>query len=186
MIKSESPLGIAKVARPDSPQVLELAERYGTIPTYVIVQPERKALLHGCYENVQAAFEEGRGTPQYGFAVYNQSDLYMTAEHHAVLRRQDGMLVDITPDLERRRSILLVPTGDTFEDVLAGCEHRYGLLWPLVDDERVHKAVSIMKKHPKWACYSRQWDTVMALLRAALRSRAKRERRKRERQRRRK
>ena len=142
------------------------------------------SLLHGCYENVQAAYEEGRGTPQYGFAVYNQSNLYMTAEHHAVLRRQDGMLVDITPDLERRRSILLVPTGDTFEDVMAGCEQRYGLLWPLVDDERVHEAILMMRKYPRWPVT--HWDTVMPLLEAALRSRAKRERRRRERKRQRK
>lgn len=51
-----------------------------------------------CFWNVREAVSKFGGEAVYGWQIHTLGDLYYQCEHHAVWRRPDGVLIDITPN----------------------------------------------------------------------------------------
>jgi hypothetical protein len=79
------------------PEILSFLRSKGfDDPQYVRVAPSSLARPGWCHENVRRAVADRGGRPVYGVAV-SCNALFATFEYHAVRRREDGTLVDETP-----------------------------------------------------------------------------------------
>lgn len=66
-------------------------------PVYVDVRPGQADKRVECFFNVRRYVEGLGGAFAYGWSVRMWENVYMEAEHHAVWRRPDGALLDVTP-----------------------------------------------------------------------------------------
>lgn len=78
---------------------------------YVSVTPYFGAQPSLCYLNVSLAASTFGGEPVLGYTIWDTAGLYLSAEHHCVLRMPQG-LVDVTPDPQKRKQVLFVPTEE--------------------------------------------------------------------------
>jgi len=115
---------------------------------YVPVQPMPFSQPRMCYQNAFLARELGCGEPVLGFTIWTTRDLYLTTEHHCVLRTIDG-LIDVTPDWGGAKRVLFIPTGqeateENIEDIVLNgvCGH-YKVL---VDHPLIHRAVAVLNE----------------------------------------
>ena len=63
----------------------------------LIPKPSRRHSRANCYANVDGEIRKGGGEMILGWLIFEDKGLLAYAEHHAVWRREDGVLVDITP-----------------------------------------------------------------------------------------
>lgn len=85
-------------------------------PFYVPVAPAGHAKVAYCFDNsvAQAAAEGGEAA--YGWAIWRWPGRWFEAEHHAVWRRPDGSLLDVTPQLGDPARILFLPDPEAVFD----------------------------------------------------------------------
>jgi len=77
-------------------------------PVYVDVRPGQADTRAECFFNVRRYVEGFGGAFAYGWSVRMWERVYMEAEHHAVWRRPDGALLDVTPMRSHEARILFV------------------------------------------------------------------------------
>lgn len=97
------------------PQVLSsrLMEFCQTIsssePIFISSIPVRGSRVSFCFENVERKVQRIGGSIAYGWAIWNRPSLYFEAEHHAVWCNKSGKLIDVSPQMGDRRSMLFLP-----------------------------------------------------------------------------
>lgn len=81
----------------------------GSQPTFVPVSPKPDAVPARCYANVNWYIHEHGGDFQHGWTIWEEPDIFLSAEHHCV-HVHNGRYLDITPPLDGERKILFLPT----------------------------------------------------------------------------
>lgn len=76
-------------------------------PEFVNVDATPRSEVNQCFVNVADAAARGGGEVQHGWMVLEWPGVLLEAQFHAIWRRPDGSLVDVTPNDERR--ILFLP-----------------------------------------------------------------------------
>jgi hypothetical protein len=109
-------------------------------PDYVPVKPGLGSKQVECFVNVRQKVEVEGGRMQFGWAVWQCSQYYLEAEHHAVYEPPSGPpWVDITPPLLATIDrILFLPDDNAVFDFNAG-QLRDNIRMPLLDDARVQE-----------------------------------------------
>lgn len=79
-------------------------------PLFVDVAPDDAAMMGACYLNVADYVAINGGELQYGWLIWQLTGIYLTAEHHAVVRKGEA-LIDITPPLGGERRVLFLPSA---------------------------------------------------------------------------
>lgn len=114
---------------------------------YVSNHPLSFCMPRMCYLNVFRAKSILGGEPILGFMIWATRDLFLTAEHHCVLRTPDGALIDVTPDITNQKQILFVATGEEAtpdairEIVMNGKTGHYRVL---ANHPLIHRAVAVL------------------------------------------
>jgi hypothetical protein len=114
---------------------------------YVPIRAMAFCVPRMCYLNVFQSKDIVGGEPVLGFTIWATRDLFLTCEHHCVLRLPNGDLVDPTPEITGESRILFVPTGQAAvpdnirEIVMNGVSGHYRVL---VDDPLIHRAVAVL------------------------------------------
>lgn len=85
-------------------------------PLYVPVEPAAHGKVAYCFDNSVAQAEAEGGEAAYGWAIWRWPGRWFEAEHHAVWRRPDGSLLDVTPQLGDPERILFLPDPDKVYD----------------------------------------------------------------------
>jgi hypothetical protein len=85
-------------------------------PFYVPVGPAPHARVAYCFDNSVAQAAAQGGEAAYGWAIWHWPGRWFEAEHHAVWRRPDGRLLDVTPQLGDPERILFLPDPDAIYD----------------------------------------------------------------------
>lgn len=85
-------------------------------PFYVPVRIAAHAKPAYCFDNsvAQAAMQGGEAA--YGWAIWRWPGRWFEAEHHAVWRRPDGTLLDVTPQLGDPERVLFLPDPGAIYD----------------------------------------------------------------------
>jgi hypothetical protein len=131
----------------DAVQKLRVALATDRTASRVRVIPDPHAKESYCYQNVQSKVELEGGRMQLGWAVWQQSNLFIEAEPHAVFDPGSGKpWIDPTPnsfpDGKPCREILFIPNDGasySFESTVVPDNIRV----PLVDDPRVSEALRL-------------------------------------------
>lgn len=106
-------------------------------PCYVEVRPWAHALKSECFMNVRDKVNLEGGKIQYGWALWQPTGAFLTAEHHAVHEPQSGPpWVDITPHNSPAVNILFLPDEKAIYYPNVRCDN---VRLPLVDDGRVRE-----------------------------------------------
>jgi diadenosine tetraphosphatase ApaH/serine/threonine PP2A family protein phosphatase len=79
---------------------------------YVPIQPQPFAERGKCYNNAFMTAAMLGGEPILGWMIWSTNDLFLTAEHHCVVKMTDGSFVDPTPDISGESHVLFVPSGE--------------------------------------------------------------------------
>lgn len=103
--------------------ILKLARQINAkaAPTFVAVEPGADCLPGKCFENVLDTVNRYGGAVQHGWSIREQATAYVVGEFHAVWRRHDDILIDVTPRTDGKNEILFLPdpklvwTGDVVE-----------------------------------------------------------------------
>lgn len=77
-------------------------------PVFVDVVPGEGARVAYCFSNAREAAARGGGSVEYGWIIWHWPGRFFEAEHHAVWRRPDGALIDVTPMLYGQQRILFL------------------------------------------------------------------------------
>ncbi|APZ90539.1 hypothetical protein Fuma_00118 [Fuerstiella marisgermanici] len=80
-------------------------------PQFLAIQPTPSAEPACCSQNVLAEVEEGNGSLQAGWSIWQMRNAYLVAERHAVLRTESG-LIDITPQFDATCRIAFAATEE--------------------------------------------------------------------------
>lgn len=75
----------------------------------VPVNPHPSSLLGECFDNVAAAVQRAGGSIIYGWLFWEWPEVLLEAEFHAIWRRPDGSLLDVTPQADGEAEILFLP-----------------------------------------------------------------------------
>ncbi len=76
---------------------------------FVPVQPEGNCQPGRCFDNVDAIVRQFGGSTQHGWSMRERPSVFVEAEFHAVWRRPDGALIDVTPRTDGAAGILFLP-----------------------------------------------------------------------------
>src|SRR6188768_1988225 len=90
--KGAAPRVIAK-------SILKLAKQIDSTstPEYVAVEPGEGCVTGDPFNNVSAMIRRHGGSVQHGWVMRVQASAYVEGTFHAVWRRPDGALIDVTP-----------------------------------------------------------------------------------------
>ncbi len=110
-------------APPISPGILKLARQIHakSVLESVAVSPGEGCLPGRCFQNVIDMGKRHGGAAQYGWRMREQAFAYVEGIFHAVWRRDDGILIDVTPRDDSQGTTLFLPdsrtawTGDPVE-----------------------------------------------------------------------
>ena len=86
------------------------------VPLYVPVDPAPDTRVAYCFDNSVAQAALHGGEAAYGWAIWHWPGRWFEAEHHAVWRRPDGSLLDVTPQTGDPERILFLPDPDAVYD----------------------------------------------------------------------
>ncbi len=91
--------------------ILKLARQIDatSTPDYVTVEPAAECEPGGCFQNVRAIVRRHGGSVQHGWRMREQPSVFVEGEFHAVWRRPEGDLVDVTPRTDGLSQILFLP-----------------------------------------------------------------------------
>jgi hypothetical protein len=78
-------------------------------PAPVAVKPGDDCQPDSCFENVPAVVRRHGGTVQHGWLLREQPTIFVEGKFHAVWRRPDGDLIDVTPRADQLTEILFLP-----------------------------------------------------------------------------
>jgi hypothetical protein len=97
--------------RPMAKGILKLARQIDSTSTveYVAVEPGEDCLFDNCFQNVAAVVRKNGGSVQHGWRMREQTAAYVEGAFHAVWRRLDGALIDVTPRKDALTEILFLP-----------------------------------------------------------------------------
>lgn len=87
---------------------VEVATHQRTGLVEIPVQPLPNMRPLKCYFNVRDVIKEQGGTALFGWAFYNDDAGLFLAQHHAIWRRPDQQLVDVTPNVANSPSIVFM------------------------------------------------------------------------------
>ena len=79
-------------------------------PLWLEPTPAPFANVGQCYINCHSLVESRGGEIQYGWMIWELPDIYLTAEHHAIVRTSEGRLLDPTPQATGEKLILFLPS----------------------------------------------------------------------------
>jgi hypothetical protein len=85
-------------------------------PFYVPVDPAPDTRVAYCFDNSEQQAARHGGEAAYGWAIWRWPGRWFEAEHHAVWRRPDGSLLDVTPQAGDPPRILFLPDPDAVYD----------------------------------------------------------------------
>ena len=96
---------------PITKAILKLARQIDakSEPEYVSVQPSSDCVAGASFQNVSAMARRSGGSAQHGWRMREQPAVFVEGEFHAVWRRPDGDLIDITPRADGLNEILFLP-----------------------------------------------------------------------------
>ena len=102
--------------------ILKLARQIDatSTPDYVKAEPGEDCLPGRCFQNVSAMVRRHGGSVQHGWKIREQGLAYVEGAFHAVWRRLDGALIDVTPHADCLGEILFLSDSKivwTGEDV---------------------------------------------------------------------
>lgn len=80
------------------------------------IAPTPQAEPQECFGNVKKAVEQYGGEIVFGWTVWEWPGVYIEAEHHAIWRKPDGTLVDITPSPDGDKSRVFVADPSAIYD----------------------------------------------------------------------
>lgn len=86
-------------------------------PLYVDHQPSPESEVRECFNNVRRHSALHGGELVYGWAIWEWTDVFIEAEHHAVWQSPTG-LIDISPHECRTDGILFLPDPDAPYDYI--------------------------------------------------------------------
>jgi hypothetical protein len=92
--------------------ILKLARQLDatSAPDYVMVAPHAECVAgSNCFLNVAVVTKRHGGTVQHGWKMREQPSAYVEGEFYAVWRRDDGILIDVTPRQEAPDRIIFLP-----------------------------------------------------------------------------
>jgi hypothetical protein len=78
-------------------------------PDYVAVEPGEDCLPDSCFDNVATIVRRNGGSIQHGWRLRQEASAYVEGRFHAVWRRHDGTLIDVTPRTDGVDEILFLP-----------------------------------------------------------------------------
>lgn len=97
------------VPRSLTPTLLEFCMSISTAePVFITSVPIKRAITSFCFDNVAQRVKEKGGSSAYGWAIWHMPGLYFEAEHHAVWRNKLGNLIDVSPQMGRRKRLLFL------------------------------------------------------------------------------
>ncbi len=164
-----------------TPAILEFAKELGGTPEYARYRPLPFAKPYLCFHNCDLARQLGLGTPVLGWGIWVTRNLWLTAEYHAVLKTESGLL-DITPTPDSDGRVLFVPDGiEVFDHNIDEVERhlfslpaeRLGAYKLLVDHPLVVEAVATLENaaitfqrtsNSDWDAWEKEMDTIDRLL----------------------
>lgn len=91
--------------------ILKLARQIDSTasPEYIHVQPGDDCIPGSSFQNVSAITRRLGGSTQHGWRMREQPAVFVEGEFHAVWRRPDGGLIDVTPRTDGLSEILFLP-----------------------------------------------------------------------------
>lgn len=91
--------------------ILKLARQIDakSTPENVPVEPGEGCVVGGSFENVPAVVKRHGGSMQIGWRMREQELAFVEGAFHAVWRRPDGALIDVTPQPDQMAGILFLP-----------------------------------------------------------------------------
>lgn len=91
--------------------ILKLAKQIDSSnePELVVVQPGDDCQPGSSFQNVNAMTRRYGGSAQHGWRMREQPAVFVEGEFHAVWRRPDGALIDVTPREDGLSEILFLP-----------------------------------------------------------------------------
>jgi SEC-C motif len=98
--------------------ILKLARQIDSTsaPEYVVVEPGDGCDADSCFRNVTAMTRRHGGTTQHGWRMREQPAVFVEGQFHAVWRRPDGELLDVTPRTDGLSKILFLPDSKAVWD----------------------------------------------------------------------
>jgi hypothetical protein len=96
-------------------------------PVFISSVPFQSSSSSFCFDNVAAKVRRNGGSIAYGWAIWNLQSFYFEAEHHAVWRNKLGNLIDVTPQMGKRRRMLFLPDDGAIYD---SNQPRQNILFP--------------------------------------------------------
>lgn len=85
-------------------------------PVMLWIDAEEGSKPLNCFDEVRSRVERDGGTACLGWAIREWPGVFIDAEHHAVYRRDDDELIDITPALDGERKRLFLPDSSAIYD----------------------------------------------------------------------
>jgi hypothetical protein len=111
----QSPLDIVPKAL--SPQLKTFCRTISdSDPVFIRSVPFQGSSSLFCFDNVAVKVRRNGGSIAYGWAIWNLQSFYFEAEHHAVWRNNLGNLIDVTPQMGKRRRMLFLPDDAAIYD----------------------------------------------------------------------
>ncbi len=94
-----------------TPEIDALIQRVVPAGTalYVAIEPEHGSVVNDCYLNVDKQVASRGGSSVHGWAIWEWPCTMLEAEFHAVWRRPDGSLLDVTARNDAESRVLFVP-----------------------------------------------------------------------------
>lgn len=139
------------VPDPDAESVRKLKETLGVAApsTLVKVSPDPTAKARNCFITVRDKVNREGGRVQVGWLVWQHSNLFIEAEHHAVFDPGDGQpCVDLTPQSisgQNVYQIVFIPDDRAVYDYDT-TQLRDNVRVPLLDDYRLLEALKLLSE----------------------------------------
>jgi hypothetical protein len=78
-------------------------------PVFVNVVVKSNGRLDDCFENVRLLIAKEGGVARYGWTIWEQPEVLVEGEFHAVWQTPEGKLLDVTPKRDGENKILFLP-----------------------------------------------------------------------------
>jgi len=118
-------------------------ELTGNEASYHAVTPDSSSIVGLCFHNVEDHINQFGGEVQYGWAIWEFPNIFLTAEFHAVVN-QDGKFIDVTPQSLGEKRILFTPSDSPKPTAFTENE-----FLPLVNHPMIEKFIQCQKGKQK-------------------------------------
>lgn len=125
----------------DSMEVAKFREKFGlpSFPIEVPCQPIAEAQERRCYSNVSNHITKNGGEGVVGWVIWNNLDLFIEGELHAIWKNDQGAFLDITPsDCLFSKHLFIPDPSMTFSGMCID-----NLRMPLEDDHRIIEYIQV-------------------------------------------